>query len=67
MWKWRRKWYPTPECLPRESCGERSQVGCCLWRRTESNTTDAEAETPILWPFDTKNQLNGKDTDAGND
>ena len=29
--------------------------------------TDAEAETPILRPFDEKNQLNGKDTDAGND
>ena len=29
--------------------------------------TDAEAETPIFRPFDEKNQLNGKDTDAGND
>ena len=27
--------------------------------------TDAEAETPILWPPDTKNQLIGKDSDAG--
>ena len=27
--------------------------------------TDAEAETPILWPPDTKNQLTGKDPDAG--
>ena len=27
--------------------------------------TDAEAETPILWPPDAKNQLIGKDTDAG--
>ena len=35
--------------------------------RTFIGRTDAEAETPILWPFDTKNQLNGKDTDAGND
>ena len=26
---------------------------------------DAEAETPILWPADTKSQLTGKDTDAG--
>ena len=26
--------------------------------------TDAEAETPILWPPDAKNQLIGKDTDA---
>ena len=29
--------------------------------------TDAEAETPILWPPDKKNWLIGKDTDAGKD
>ena len=29
--------------------------------------TDAEAETPILWPPDAKNQLVGKDPDAGRD
>ena len=29
--------------------------------------TDAEAEPPILWPPDTKNQLVGKDPDAGED
>ena len=29
--------------------------------------TDAEAETPILWPPDAKNQLIGKDSDAGKD
>ena len=29
--------------------------------------TDAEAETPILWPHDAKNQLTGKDPDAGKD
>ena len=27
--------------------------------------TDAEAEAPILWPIDVKNQLIGKDPDAG--
>ena len=27
--------------------------------------TDAEAETPILWPPDVKNQLILKDPDAG--
>ena len=27
--------------------------------------TDAETEAPILWPPDAKNQLIGKDTDAG--
>ena len=29
--------------------------------------TDAEAETPILWPPDVKSWLNGKDPDAGKD
>ena len=29
--------------------------------------TDAEAETPILWPPDSKNWLIGKDPDAGKD
>ena len=29
--------------------------------------TDAEAETPILWPPDAKNWLTGKDHDAGKD
>ena len=29
--------------------------------------TDAEAETPILWPLDVKNWLIGKHSDAGKD
>ena len=29
--------------------------------------TDVEAETPVLWPSDTKNWLIGKDPDAGKD
>ena len=29
--------------------------------------TDAEAETPILWPPDAKSWLTGKDSDAGKD
>ena len=29
--------------------------------------TDAEAETPILWPPDVKNRLIGKDRDPGKD
>ena len=33
----------------------------------EYSLTDAEAETPILWPPDAKNWLSGKDTDAGED
>ena len=37
---WRRKWQPTPVFLLRESQGRRSLVGCCLWGRTESDTTE---------------------------
>ena len=29
--------------------------------------TDAEAETPVLWPLDVKNWLIGRDPDAGKD
>ena len=29
--------------------------------------TDAQAETPVLWPHDAKNWLTGKDPDAGKD
>ena len=37
----RRKWQPTPVFLPGESQGQGSLVGCCLWGRTESDTTEA--------------------------
>ena len=38
---WRRKWQPTPVFLPGESQGRESLVGCHLWGRTESDTTEA--------------------------
>ena len=38
---WRRKWQPSPVFLPGESQGRRSLVGCLLWGRTESDTTEA--------------------------
>ena len=38
---WRRKWQTTPVFLPGESQGQRSLVGCHLWGRTESDTTEA--------------------------
>ena len=38
---WRRKWQPTPVFLPGESRGRGSLVGCRLWGRTESDTTEA--------------------------
>ena len=36
-----------------------------FWIFVES--TDVEADTPILWPPDVKNWLIGKDSDAGKD
>ena len=38
---WRRKWQPTPVFLPGESQRRGSLVGCHLWGRTESDTTEA--------------------------
>ena len=38
---WRRKWQPTPVCLPGESQGRGSLVGCRLRGRTGSDTTEA--------------------------
>ena len=38
---WRRKWQPTPVFLPGESQGRWCLVGCCLWGRPESDTTEA--------------------------
>ena len=35
------KWQPTPVFLPGESQGQVSLVGCCLWGRTELDTTEA--------------------------
>ena len=53
---WRRKWQPTPEFLPGESQGWGSLVGCRLWGRTQSDTTEvtaaaAAAELNAVWVF----------------
>ena len=37
---WRRQWQPTPVFLPGESQGWGSLMGCRLWGRTESDTTE---------------------------
>ena len=37
---WRKKGQSTPVFLPREFQGRRSLVGCHLWGRTESDTTE---------------------------
>ena len=36
-----KEWQPTPVFLPGEFQGQRSLVGCRLWGRTESETTEA--------------------------
>ena len=41
---WRRKWQPTPVFLPGESQGWQSLVGCCLWGRTELDTTEIQQQ-----------------------
>ena len=38
---WRRKWQSTPVFLPGESQEWGSLVGCRLWGRKESDTTEA--------------------------
>ena len=38
---WRRKWQPTPVFLPGECQGRGRLVGCHLWGRTQSDTTEA--------------------------
>ena len=51
---WRRKWQPTPVFLPGESQGQRSLVSCCLWGRTDSDTTEATQQQQSLswvWLF----------------
>ena len=45
---WRRKWQPAPVFLPGESQGRGSLVGCRLWGRTESDTTEATQQQQQL-------------------
>ena len=51
---WRRKWQPTPEFLLGESQGRQSLVGCRLWGRTESDTTEVtqqqQLQSPVNFP-----------------
>ena len=37
---WRRRWQPAPVCLPGESHGHRSLVGCSPWGRKELDVTE---------------------------
>ena len=45
---WRRKWQPTPVCLPGESHGQGSLVGYSLWGRKESDTAERLTHKNIL-------------------
>ena len=45
---WRRKWHPTPVLLPGKSHGRWSLVGCYLWGRTESDTTETTEQQQHL-------------------
>ena len=49
---WRRKWQPTTVFLPGESQGWGSLVGCRLWGRIESDTTEVtqQQENPSRQP-----------------
>ena len=51
---WRRKWQPTLVFLPGESQGQGSLVGCRLWGRKESDTTEQLNWTELkgrgIWP-----------------
>ena len=39
-YSWRRQCHPTPVLLPGKSHGQKSLVGCSLWGREESDTTE---------------------------
>ena len=58
---WRRESLPTPVFWPGEFHPKGDQSWVFIGR------TDAEAETPILWPPHAKSWLIGKDPDAGRD
>ena len=49
----RRQWHPTPVFLPGESQGQRSLVGCHLWGRTESDTTEVINSSSSIQEFHT--------------
>ena len=63
LWCWRRQTLESPldskEIKPVHPKGNQSWIFI--------GRTDAKAEAPILWPFDVKSWLIGKDPDAGKD
>ena len=61
--RWRRKWQPTPVFLPGESQERGSLVGCHLWGRTESDTTEATAAAAELLNNNNKAHANTRKID----
>ena len=62
LWCWRRLL-----CVPWTARRSNNQSILKEISPEYSGTTDAKAETPLLWPPDAKNQLILKDPDAGKD
>ena len=62
LWYWRR-----PLRVPWTARGSNQSILKEKQSQILIGRTDAEAETPILWPPDVKNQLIGKDSTAGKD
>ena len=60
LWCWRRL-LRVPWTARRSNQSVLDQCGCFIER------TNAEAETPILWPPDVKSWLIGNDSDVGKD
>ena len=54
---WRRAWQSTLVFLPGDSYGQRSLVGSSPQYLKEPDMTDAESETPVIWPPDVKSRL----------
>ena len=48
---WRRAWQPTPEFLTGKSHGQRILAGCRPWDLEESDTTERQACTHIIYMF----------------
>ena len=61
LWCWRRLESPLDNKEIKPVNPKRNQSWMFIGR------TDAEAETPILWPPESKKWLNGKDWDTGKD
>ena len=62
LWCWRRLLESPLGCKQTQPVHPKGNQSCIFIGRT-----DAEAETPMLWPPDAKSQLIWKDPDAGKD